>query len=132
MSKQNGFTLIELMVVVGIIGILFVTAVPVYHTWQQRAYGSEAAIMLKQLINAEIAYFLENDSFYPPTATPYHIRHKGPTDPVNAINNIEQNLNITIPEGHFIEYDLYGGEVFTVVITSYNMSFDIFFSSQHL
>ena len=69
MQRKDGFTLIELMVGLAIIGILFASAIPLYQTWQQRAYGSEAAIMVKQILDAEIIYYLENDVFYP-----YHDR----------------------------------------------------------
>ncbi|MFC1869305.1 type II secretion system protein [Thermodesulfobacteriota bacterium] len=129
MKRQSGFTLVELLVVVGILGVLFVSAMPVYRTWQQRAYGSEAAIMLKQLINAEIAYFLENDEFYPPGAT-YLIPHSGDTTPSEIIDDIEENLKITIPQGHFIDYALSGDNVpgdqsFIVTISSYG-GFNLF------
>ena len=128
--RKKGFTLIELMVTIAIVGILVATAVPVYHTWQQRARGSEAAIMLKQLINAEIAYYLEHDEFFQ-TGARISIWHDM-VDPPGADELVKQNLNILIPQGHFINYDLYAeGDLFYLVISSHG-DFNLFKDSSEI
>src|SRR4030042_2977980 len=132
MKRQSGFTILEILVVVAIVGILSATAVPLYHTWQGRAYGSEAAIMLKQIIAAEINYFLENNKFFPEDTT-YVIPHEGQTEPtdINVIEDIYDKLHITISQGHFLEYYLTGSNVpgdesFYLSIQSRNQDFNIF------
>lgn len=75
---HNGFSLIELMIVVAIIGILSVVAIPSYQTYTQRARFSEViaatepfktaiALALQQGISAEE---LSNDSYGIPAEPP--------------------------------------------------------------
>jgi type IV pilus assembly protein PilA len=61
--NQKGFTLIELMIVVVIIGILAALAIPRFMTASTKSKQSEAKQILKQIYVMERAYFQEN-GFY--------------------------------------------------------------------
>jgi prepilin-type N-terminal cleavage/methylation domain-containing protein len=107
MGRHHGFTLVELMVVIAIMGILAVSAMPLYRTWQQRAYGSEATLMMKKLTEGQILYYLENNDFFPPGAVNWHlVPDTGATTPPSARTDIEDALKIAIPQGHRLNYQI--------------------------
>ena len=71
MKRTKGFTLIELMIVVAIIGILSAIAIPAYTDYVTRAKISEATSTLADLRVKMEQYFLDNRTYVggPCTAT---------------------------------------------------------------
>jgi len=59
MGKSKGFTLLELMIVVVIIGILASIAIPKFGNSKQRAYITSVKSDLRNLVTAEESYFAD-------------------------------------------------------------------------
>ena len=61
--EMAGFTLVELMVVVIIVGILAAVAVPVYRYNIRRAMASEGMAMVGSVRTAQRVWFAEHDAY---------------------------------------------------------------------
>ena len=64
--KKNGFTLIELMLVVAIIGLLAAIAIPKFANMVVKAREASMKGQLGGIRSALSIYYSDNDGFYPP------------------------------------------------------------------
>jgi type IV pilus assembly protein PilA len=68
MSKRSreeaGFTLVELMIVVAIVGVLAAIAIPNFMSYQARSRRSEAYVNLSAVARSQKSYFAEKDTFH--------------------------------------------------------------------
>lgn len=71
MNAQKGFTLIELMIVIAIIGILAAIAIPAYQDYTARAQATEA-IKATAGVQTDIGTYLADKNVYPPTGSAIH------------------------------------------------------------
>ena len=62
-TNQKGFTLIELMIVVAIIGVLSAVAIPAYKSYLAKSEAATAAGTLRALMTNIDMYQQENNSF---------------------------------------------------------------------
>ncbi|WP_423839843.1 pilin [Vibrio mytili] len=64
-KKQQGFTLIELMIVVAIIGVLSAVAIPAYQNYVQKTEVASASATLRGLLTNIDMYQQENGGTFP-------------------------------------------------------------------
>jgi len=60
LTNKKGFTLIELMIVIAIIGILAAIAIPQFNVYRAKGYNAVSKSDLKNAYTAAQAYFTDN------------------------------------------------------------------------
>ena len=68
MSKQ-GFTLVELVIVIIIVGILSIVAVPIYRSYTLKAIGTEGKALMGAIASAQQVHYTEYGNFQALTKT---------------------------------------------------------------
>jgi type IV pilus assembly protein PilA len=71
MKKDEGFTLIELMIVIAIIGILAAIAIPQFSAYRKRSYNAAAEADLRNAATAQEAYFVDFSTYATPISKVY-------------------------------------------------------------
>lgn len=64
-DTSKGFTLVELLVVMGIVSTLVAIALPRYAEYRSHAYDTQAEMDVRSVAMAEEAYFLVHDAYLP-------------------------------------------------------------------
>ncbi|MBM4252621.1 MAG: type II secretion system protein [Deltaproteobacteria bacterium] len=62
-KAEQGFSLVELMIVVAIIGVLAALAVPKFQSFQAKAKQSEAKSNLSHIYTLELSYYGDQDKY---------------------------------------------------------------------
>ena len=63
MNNQRGFTLVELMITIVIVGVLATVAIPLYQANVKRAKGSESDASMGSIRTALRVYYAENSAY---------------------------------------------------------------------
>lgn len=95
-KKQQGFTLIELMIVIAIVGILAAIALPAYQDYTVRAKMSEALARMAEGKTTIAEYYAANGSF--PTLAAAGINTNPNTDIVASLKYAQDGAGLPLLE----------------------------------
>ncbi len=91
-KKISGFTLIEIMIVVSIVGILLAIALPQYSGYMTKAARNDAKSTMLNIAQMEERYYSNNATYIlisaPPAAAPTGFQNYSGNDPNSSKYNI--------------------------------------------
>ncbi len=97
-KNNQGFTLIELMIVIAIIGILAAIAIPNFIAYRNKSFCSRAETDVNSIAAATADYFSIASHVATPTFAELGITLSGtaPTNNTGGLTGVDPNNNITI------------------------------------
>lgn len=108
--KQKGFTLIELMIVVAIIGILAAIAIPAFIEYINSGKGTESDLNLNKIAKSAKIYRQKNASY--PTGTQAAIPATDPCALANGVHPQGTFAALRDDPGPFMDLDFVIGDAF--------------------
>ena len=63
MKEEKGFTLLELLVVIGIIGVIAAIAIPQYASYRLQGFDAQAESAISQMASAQEAYYADYEVY---------------------------------------------------------------------
>ena len=117
--SSRGFTLIELMIVIAILGVIASVAIPNFLKYIMRAKTTEATMNVRKLFDGSVAYYLTDR--YGPTGAPIPNQFPGSVGPMpspatlgpqKVVTDVELwdaqpswvALNFAIEDAHYFAY----------------------------
>ncbi len=109
MNNKKGFTLVEIMIVVVIIGLLAAMAIPAFQQVRQSSQENAALNDLRQIAAGADTYFLENGGTSVTTTalvgTYIKTLSAGNTYPT-TVNSTDASLTATTKSGDVVTYEM--------------------------
>ncbi len=123
LARLRGFTLLELMIVIGIVSALALVALPLFSRYLRRAKTIEATMNVRKIYDSSVAYYeavhaapdgsiLERQFTDPQGWTPVQggccgqIGNKCPATPSLWAQPSWMELNFTVDDPHYYSYQL--------------------------